>query len=547
MSKNEKIVIDSNLDFAEICTRVSAIPDSIVTLEIEGRGMLHSSFGLRLLQARFPQKKFQLVSSDSALKRIAEPLGIRVYAKAESIEFEQEYSKTHILRHNFTFFEYFWYEIRKMVSRVRFTLQKKKATTLKYRQGWLVETNLLLLVTGLILSISLLFFIFYFAVSKTTVTITPDFAIKTVSQNLIYSEVENQSVLDARPIVPVRRVEKTTTIEETYNIASYDLGSVRAAKGEVEIYNEMTNEQVFRPNTRFVTEEGLVFRTQSWVKVPPMRTLSGELVIGKAPALLIADGYDTKGELIGVKGNIPEGTLLDIPGLKFNRDKLYAKSTQAFTGGQNPTVRIVTQEELDKFTALLTDRLKTQALADMKHSLETENEASNKNFMILEVSDNIRYSDPKIEILDAAKVGDRRTEVRMKGSVTVTSFVYDRNTVLALLKNLLGERLLYGTERLHDVLSDSLKITSTLNRVDAPKFTLKGTTELSATISYNFEDDANAQTRRLKNLIAGQPTDQAVSVLLNDQSIAKAKIRLSPFWLTRVSSNVDNIEFLIEK
>jgi hypothetical protein len=309
----------------------------------------------------------------------------------------------------------------------------------------------------------------------------------------------------------------------------------------------MTNEQVFRPNTRFVTEEGLVFRTQSWVKVPPMRTLSGELVIGKAPALLIADGYDTKGELIGVKGNIPEGTLLDIPGLKFNRDKLYAKSTQAFAGGQNPTVRIVTQEELDKFTALLTDRLKTQALADMKHSLETENEASNKNFMILEVSDNIRYSDPKIEILDAAKVGDRRTEVRMKGSVTVTSFVYDRNTVLALLKNLLGERLLYGTERLHDVLSDSLKITSTLNRVDAPKFTLKGTTELSATISYNFEDDANAQTRRLKNLIAGQPTDQAVSVLLNDQSIAKAKIRLSPFWLTRVSSNVDNIEFLIEK
>ncbi len=70
-------------------------------------------------------------------------------------------------------------------------------------------------------------------------------------------------------------------------------------------------------------------------------------------------------------------------------------------------------------------------------------------------------------------MGDHRTEIRIKGSITVTSFVYDRNVVLELLKNLLGERLLYGTERLHDVLTDSLKITGILNRVDTPKFLLK--------------------------------------------------------------------------
>lgn len=48
-------------------------------------------------------------------------------------------------------------------------------------------------------------------------------------------------------------------------------------------------------------------------------------------------------------------------------------------------------------------------------------------------------------------------------------------------------------------------------------------------------------------MIAGKPVDQAVSLLLNNQSIAKARIRLSPFWLTRVSGNIDNIEFIIEK
>lgn len=80
-----------------------------------------------------------------------------------------------------------------------------------------------------------------------------------------------------------------------------------------------------------------------------------------------------------------------------------------------------------------------------------------------------------------------------------------------------------------------------------PKFALRGTTELSATISYDFEDDANSQTKRLKSVIAGKTIEDATSILLNTQSIAKAKIRLSPFWLTRVSGNVDNIEFTIEK
>ena len=149
--------------------------------------------------------------------------------------------------------------------------------------------------------------------------------------------------------------------------------------------------------------------------------------------------------------------------------------------------------------------------------------------------------------MDGVKVGDRKSEVRLKGSITISAYVFDKTLTLITLKELLEDRLIYGTERLHDILPETLKITSIVSRLDTPNFVLKGTTELSATISYNFEDDANAQTRRLKNMIAGKSVDQAVSLLLNNQSIAKARIRLSPFWLTQVSGNIDNIEFVIEK
>ncbi len=296
-----------------------------------------------------------------------------------------------------------------------------------------------------------------------------------------------------------------------------------------------------------MTQDGLVYRSQEWIKIPAIRSDSGAVNIGRTTSTLIADGYDTKGELIGVRGNIPEATLLDIPGLKFNRDKIYAKVSKGFTGGQNPTVHVLTEDELKKFKAILVDKLRSAALDGLKDDLAKSNAESGKNFDILDIPENIRYSEPVIEIANGVKVGDKITDVTLKGNLKVTTYLFDRAAALSILRNLMNEKLLYGTEKLHEILNDSLKITNIINRTETPQFALKGTTDLSATISYNFEDSSNNLTKKLKNLIAGLSIDGATSVLLNDNNIAKVKIRLSPFWLTHVSSSPDNIDFIIEK
>ena len=86
-----------------------------------------------------------------------------------------------------------------------------------------------------------------------------------------------------------------------------------------------------------------------------------------------------------------------------------------------------------------------------------------------------------------------------------------------------------------------------LFRSDSGPFSMKATAELDASISYNFEDPTNNLTRKLKNLIVGTTEREATSILLNDGNVAGVKLRFSPFWLTRVSSNPDSIEFIIEK
>jgi hypothetical protein len=63
-------------------------------------------------------------------------------------------------------------------------------------------------------------------------------------------------------------------MEYTFNVTTIDEMSTKNAYGTVDIYNELRQEQTFRPATRFVTDDGIIFKTDTWVKVPATQTLS---------------------------------------------------------------------------------------------------------------------------------------------------------------------------------------------------------------------------------------------------------------------------------
>jgi len=130
------------------------------------------------------------------------------------------------------------------------------------------------------------------------VTITPELGIKTVSRNIVFSEQKEASILNSKNTVSVHQVALEVPLEYTFNVTTIDEMSTKNAYGTVEIYNELRQEQVFRPNTRFVTKDGVVFKTSDWIKIPPSTTNSGVTVMGKTQATLMADIYDTKGDII---------------------------------------------------------------------------------------------------------------------------------------------------------------------------------------------------------------------------------------------------------
>lgn len=101
-----------------------------VQIETEDNIHLINYLNLKLLLYRFPMKRFSFITNNSELRKLGESLGIRFFQKNDDIEFEKEYSKNHILRHNFTFLEYTRYEINKLLSKLLFFSKKK---TLLYK------------------------------------------------------------------------------------------------------------------------------------------------------------------------------------------------------------------------------------------------------------------------------------------------------------------------------------------------------------------------------------------------------------------------------
>ncbi len=256
--------------------------------------------------------------------------------------------------------------------------------------------------------------------------------------------------------------------------------------------------------------------------------------------------YDKSWKIIWIRWNIPEWTLLMIPWLKFNRDKIYAKTSEAFHDWLDPKIHVLTQEEYDKFVWIVNEKIKAKALNDLKEKIKSMNNASSSNFQIIPINNILNYSIWKVEMQSWTKIWDKLEEVKLRWTWSLTTYVYDKSSAVFYLKTILNENILLWTEKLIWVNEDSLKITNILNQTANP-FYMKATTELDSTISYNFEDATNNLTRKLKNLIANTNKKEATSILLNDSNIANVKIEFSPFWLTRVSNNPDNIEFIIEK
>jgi hypothetical protein len=104
------------------------------------------------------------------------------------------------LKYNYSFYEYFVYEIKKIIDTFHNLFFKNKKNIdprKKFLKYYKQKSHLNIFITILTLTIFIFSYIFIFTLNKTYVYITPDIQVKTKAQNFLFDssdEIKNNSI-----------------------------------------------------------------------------------------------------------------------------------------------------------------------------------------------------------------------------------------------------------------------------------------------------------------------------------------------------------------
>lgn len=330
-----------------------------------------------------------------------------------------------------------------------------------------------------------------------------------------------------------------------FRVSSIDPASAQNARGVVTIYNELNVAQELRPQTRFVTADGAVFRTENWVQISASRSLNGVTEMGILEVSVVADINDEAGKLIGARGNIASGTDLSIPGLRFNRDKVYAKAKDNFSGGADPSVHVVSADEIKGFENTMKEKIEKDARDALTAKLAADKASTGEDFAML-VVDTVSFSGTTFEIASGQKIGDVAEEVEMKAKTTIHATAMDKKATVEYLTQIFRENLLRGTNKELAIHEDTLRVSNVVSRSEGDN-EIKATLEMNTSTTYDLENVGNELTKRLKIIIAGLSEEEAKKRLVDEGYVKDVSIKNYPFWVGNISNNLDNIEFYIAK
>ncbi len=514
--------------------------------------VLHNYLSLKMIKSKAKQKRITILTTDLASKRIWEKLWIYYSIIKDKDFFENKNISQEELNKNFTFWQYFIFEIKKIFRKIKeFFLKYTKTEKLEYISPYdkVKSSSLWLVFLGLFLASFLLVFVFYFAVNKTYVYITPDLKEKISEKNFIFDEfkwdyIDKDNISSNK--IPLKLKTNITKLEKEFSTNWVDFESTKKATWKVIFYNELRSRQTLRPKTKIITKDWLIFEATDWIKLPPARyDKNKNLIPWTFEVWAVARIYDKKWEFIWSRWNIKSGTLFTIKNLKNNRDKIYAKAITDFNWWSDDVLRVVWNKDIEKFKNTFIWMIKKKALEELKKKIKSENKQNNVRYKLLQWKNLdwlIEYSKVKfLTDLNKYKPWDPIPTIKINWEIKISWYVYNKDDILIKLKKNIKEKLITWEERLVKINEDSLEIKDIIEYDKEKKLPIKLTMWLKIITSYNYNNNNSSQVLKIKREILWLNIEEAKSILLNDKNISKVKITLVPFFLKHISNISENI------
>ncbi len=339
------------------------------------------------------------------------------------------------------------------------------------------------------------------------------------------------------PLVPIKvTVHKSIAFSD---ISKQFIGT--SAQLPMKVVNNSTELYGLKKGTRFTNQAGMVFLLDRAVTVA-----AGAQVTVPATA---AD-TDIYREIIGDRGNVPQGLKWDIPGLPEGvRPLVYGINTEAGKGGTTGYRTVLQQQDIDAAKKRLEQELLTAAKQLVEQERQRRNaENPEQNLQILSFQELTRVFYEHF-VLPTDSLGQPITNITAEGDIQFKMFSYDSSALLELLK---GEILTHVRDD-KQILLDSLSKEHMDVRVISydDNFTwIKLTVELTGTQEYILDPlSANGALfgKRLRERVAGKVKDEALRIIRNMPEVDRVEIHLWPPWGNTLPSLPANISISPQK
>jgi len=561
--RRQVIYVEVDEEISSIYDRVKRLTQKEIWLVVPRKAILfQSAVNLKILKAKLKDsdRKLLIVTSDPVGRHLAQQNGIPVLSKIEVRELHApkddrpemsiepiQARRNEILKDLPRRFTEKKITIGELVKEFREKNKNKiKGARMTFEAMEFGKPNRKFIGLILLFSLGLFMLISYIALPGATVSIRPKFENITHTVNITLADKrKNQNLLNQNKpnVIASERISTVTKQTKVFNTTSKRFDGVNAT-GVMRIINSTDEDWELKKDTRFQTEEGLIFRIQEGLTVPGATVdEAGKTINGEIQVPCAANPFDIYDDPIGERGNI-EPAEFKIPGLSaYNQKLIWGVSDAPMAGGVTKYERVVMAEDIEAAKKQIQDNLILMARDDLRAYLEETNRLNNSNLVLMDDSRYLKTELVDLRISDDLE-GSSRDKFEVFAEVKAEGVAYDFNQLYELLKKELKTRS-HPDMQIRDDSINQDTITYEVIDEDEDSGQLKITASIEGIEEYVIEPTLEAGLRfsnKVKEKIAGLTAEEAESIVSNFPEVDIVQIKLWPFWLNRLPRIPDNIE-----
>lgn len=400
-----------------------------------------------------------------------------------------------------------------------------------------------LLITLTLISVGLFFFISTVVMPGATIYIKPERKTIETVMNITLTPNDSQeynSFLSKQRTINSFPIEAEFEKKIQFNTLT-KIFEGKNASGNIVIVNTFNEERTLKPQTRFQSENGVVYRISDWVRIPPATSEGyGELVVN-----VVADEKDIFGEFAGDKGNLLAPQKLIIPALPpAGQQILWGEVREDIKGGVTLYKPKVTEEDFDIAKKNIEELITKEAQLDLEKYLKEKNALEFTNLTLL--PENKFFKKEIIEITVPKELLNTDVEnFEVYAKLKVKSWAYDSDELLSVLRQSLEKSV--DPDMFLEMI-DSPSIVIDVFSKEENSNNLKVNIIAKGIEAYLIEPKTESGIRfvnKVKREIINQPINEAEKILVNFQEISDVKITVWPFFARRIPRLPENISVKI--